>query len=140
VPPALALGGLLSLWRFIHWEASTPVRHIFSRKGFQIGFVIGYIPWLVFWLTQQNFSLSAQQPVIGLSVSLQAMGSMFILVILVGVFALASAAVVSFSQYMLWKANVLSVRLLGSIGLVLILLVFSLQVVTYVMDIISISG
>jgi len=56
VPPALAFGGLMSLWRFIHWEASNPVRHVFSRKGFQVGFVIGYIPWLIFWLTQQNFS------------------------------------------------------------------------------------
>ena len=140
VPPALALGGLLSLWRFIHWEASTPVRHIFSRKGFQIGFVIGYIPWLVFWLTQQNFSLSAQQPVIGLSVGLQAMGSMFILVILVGAFALASAAAGSISQYMLWKANTLPLRLLGAIGLVLILLGFGLQAVPSVMDLISISG
>ena len=130
----------MSLWRFIHWEASNPVRHVFSRKGFQVGFVIGYIPWLVFWLTQQNFSLSAQQPVIGLSVGLQAMGSMFILVILVGAFALASAAAGSISQYMLWKANALPLRLLGAIGLVLILLGFGLQAVPAVMDLISIFG
>jgi len=140
VPPALAFGGLMSLWRFIHWEASNPVRHVFSRKGFQVGFVIGYIPWLIFWLTQQNFSQLAQQQVIGLIVGLQAMGSMFILVILVGAFALASAAAGSISQYMLWKANTLPLRLLGAIGLVLILLGFGLQAVPYVMDLISIIG
>ena len=140
VPPALAFGGLMSLWRFIHWEASNPVRHVFSRKGFQVGFVIGYIPWLIFWLTQQNFSQLAQQQVIGLIVGLQAMGSMFILVILVGAFSLASAVAGSISQYMLWKANTLPLRLLGAIGLVLILLGFGLQAVPSVMDLISIMG
>ena len=130
----------MSLWRFIHWEASNPVRHVFSRKGFQVGFVIGYIPWLIFWLTQQNFSQLAQQQVIGLIVGLQAMGSMFILVILVGAFSLASAVAGSISQYMLWKANTLPLRLLGAIGLVLILLGFGLQAVPYVMDLISIIG
>ena len=130
----------MSLWRFIHWEASNPVRHVFSRKGFQVGFVIGYIPWLIFWLTQQNFSQLAQQQVIGLIVGLQAMGSMFILVILVGAFSLASAVAGSISQYMLWKANTLPLRLLGAIGLVLILLGFGLQAVPSVMDLISISG
>ena len=130
----------MSLWRFIHWEASNPVRHVFSRKGFQVGFVIGYIPWLIFWLTQQNFSQLAQQQVIGLIVGLQAMGSMFILVILVGAFALASAAAGSISQYMLWKANTLPLRLLGAIGLMLILLGFALQAVPSVMDLISIIG
>jgi hypothetical protein len=140
VPPALVFGGLMSLWRFIHWEESNPVRHVFSRKGFQVGFVIGYIPWLVFWLTQQNYFLSAQQHVIGLLEGLQDMGSMFILVILVGAFALASAAAGSLSQYMLWKANTLPLRLLGAFGLVLILLGFGLQAVPSVMDLISILG
>ena len=140
VPPALAFGGLMSLWRFIHWEASNPVRHVFSRKGFQVGFVIGYIPWLIFWLTQQNFSASAQQQVIGLGEGLQAIGSMFILVIFVGAFSLASAAAGSISQYMLWKANTLPLRLLGAIGLVLILLGFGLQAVPSVMDLISMMG
>ncbi len=130
----------MSLWRFIHWEASNPVRHVFSRKGFQVGFVIGYIPWLIFWLTQQNFSQLAQQQVIGLIVGLQAMGSMFILVILVGAFSLASAVAGSISQYMLWKANTLPLRLLGAIGLVLILLGFGLQAVPSVMDLISMMG
>src|SRR5207302_3518166 len=140
VPPALAFGGLMSLWRFIHWEASNPVRHVFSRKGFQVGFVIGYIPWLIFWLTQQNFSQLAQQQVIGLGEGLQAIGSMFILVIFVGAFSLASAAAGSISQYMLWKANTLPLRLLGAIGLVLILLGFGLQAVPSVMDLISMLG
>jgi len=130
----------MSLWWFIHWEASNPVRHVFSRKGFQVGFVIGYIPWLIFWLTQQNFSQLAQQQVIGLIVGLQAMGSMFILVILVGAFSLASAVAGSISQYMLWKANTLPLRLLGAIGLVLILLGFGLQAVPSVMDLISMMG
>jgi len=116
------------------------VRHVFSRKGFQVGFVIGYIPWLIFWLTQQNFSQLAQQQVIGLIVGLQAMGSMFILVILVGAFSLASAVAGSISQYMLWKANTLPLRLLGAIGLVLILLGFGLQAVPSVMDLISMMG
>ena len=130
----------MSLWRFIHWEASNPVRHVFSRKGFQVGFVIGYIPWLIFWLTQQNFAASAQQQVIGLGEGLQTIGSMFILVIFVGAFSLASAAAGSISQYMLWKANTLPLRLLGAIGLMLILLGFALQAVPSVMDLISIIG
>lgn len=140
VPPALAFGGLLSLWRFIHWEESNPQPHVFSRKGFQVGFVIGYIPWLIFWLTQQNYSISAQQHVSGLREGLQAMGSMFILVIFVGAFALASAAAGSISRYMLWKANAMPLRRLGAIGLVLILLGLGMQAVPAVIDLISIFG
>lgn len=140
IPPALAVGGLMSLWRFIHWEVSTPVPHVFSRQGFQVGFVIGYIPWLIFWLTQQDFSIHAQQSVISLSEGLQAIGSMFLLVIFVGAFALASAAAGSISQYMLRKANAMPLRLLGAIGLVLILLGFSLQAVPAAIDLINIFG
>jgi hypothetical protein len=140
VPPALAFGGLLSLWRFIHWEVSNPQPHVFSRKGFQVGYVIGYIPWLIFWLTQQNFSLSAQQQVSGLREGLQEMGQLFMLVIFVGAFALASAAAGSISRYILWKADAMPLRLLGAVGLVLILLGFCIQAVPAVIDLISIFG
>lgn len=116
------------------------MRHVFSLKGFQVGFVIGYIPWLVFWLTQQNYSASTQQNVIGLSEGLQAIGAMFIIVIFAGALALASAAAGSISQYVLLKANAMPLRLLGAIGLMLILLGFGLQAVPSVMDLISIFG
>src|SRR5947199_1535529 len=52
IPIAFVCGGLISLWRFIHWETSTPQHHVFSRKGFLVGFVIGFIPWLMFQFTQ----------------------------------------------------------------------------------------
>ncbi len=74
------------------------------------------------------------------NVRMSLIGSMFILVIFVGAFALASAAAGSISQYMLWKANAMPLRLLGAIGLVLILLGFGLQAVPAVMDLISIFG
>src|SRR5213082_2962203 len=33
VPFALVCGALVGLWRFIHWEASSPHPRVFSRKG-----------------------------------------------------------------------------------------------------------
>ena len=127
VPLALACGVLLSLWRFIHWEVSTPQPHVFSRKGFLVGFVIGFIPWLMFLLLQQNFHAPAQLDVPELIVGLQGMAVILLIVIAVGVLALASAAAGSISQYILWKANMLPLRRLGVLGLALILVATSLQ-------------
>jgi hypothetical protein len=140
IPLAFTLGGLLSLWRFIHWEATKPQHHIFSRKGFQVGFVIGFIPWLMFELTQLDYPTFAQLHVSGLLDGLLVMLEMLIPVIAAGALALASAAAGSISQYILWKANTLPLRRLGVIGLVLILLATSLQAVPAVIDLISISG
>jgi hypothetical protein len=140
VPLAFVFGGLLGLWRFIHWEASTPQYHVFSRKGFLVGFVIGFILWLIFELTQAEYPTFAHLHVSGLLEGLQDMMSTLILVIVVGVLALASATAGSISQYILWKANTLPLRRLGVIGLVLILLATSLQAIPAVIDLISNSG
>src|SRR5205814_3617907 len=121
VPLAFTLGGLLSLWRFIHWEATKPQHLIFSRKGFLVGFVIGFIPWLMFELTQLNYPTFAQLHVSGLLDGLLVMLEMLIPVIAAGALALASAAAGSISQYILWRADTLPLRRLGVIGLVLIL-------------------
>jgi hypothetical protein len=140
VPLAFVFGGLLGFWRFIHWETSTPQYHVFSRKGFQVGFVIGFIPWLIFELTQLDYPTFAHFHVSGLVEGLLDMLQMLILVIVVGVLALASAAAGSISQYILWKANTLPLRRLGVIGLVLILLATCLQAIPAVIDLISNSG
>jgi hypothetical protein len=140
VPLAFVCGGLLGLWRFIHWEASTPQYHVFSRKGFQVGFVIGFIPWLIFELTQLDYPTFAHLHVSGLVEGLLDMLQMLILVIVIGALALASATAGSISQYILWKANTLPLRRLGVIGLVLILLATSLQAIPAVIDLISNSG
>ncbi|MDQ6661280.1 MAG: hypothetical protein M3Z24_09980 [Chloroflexota bacterium] len=137
VPLALVCGVLISLWRFIHWEASDSHLHVFSRRGFQLGFVIGFIPWLIFQLTQiyAGFAdLHVKEPLEVLAY----MGIMLLIVIVVGALALASAAAGSISRYMLWKANTLPVRRLGVIGLVLILLATSLQGVQPAIDLINI--
>src|SRR2546430_17152287 len=84
VPLAFVFGSLLSLWRFIHWEAAKPQHHIFSRKGFQVGFVIGFIPWLIFELTQLDYPTFALLHVSRLLEGLQDMVSILILVIVVG--------------------------------------------------------
>src|SRR5881227_2788568 len=39
LPFALVCGALISLWRFIHWEAASPEPQIFSRNGLLVGFV-----------------------------------------------------------------------------------------------------
>jgi hypothetical protein len=140
VPLALACGGLLSLWRFIHWEATKPQHHVFSRKGCLVGFVIGYIPWLIFELSQQEYPTFAQLHVSRPLDGLLYMLVMFLIVTVVAALALASAAAGSISQYILWRANMLSLRRLGVIGLVLILLATSLQAVPAVIDLISIFG
>jgi hypothetical protein len=140
VPLALAFGGLLSLWRFIHWEAAKPQHQIFSRKGFQVGFVIGFIPWLMFELTQLDYPTSSQLHVSSLVDGLLVMLEMLLPVIAAGALALASAAAGSISQYILWKANRLPLRTLGALGLMLLLLSFGFQAVPAVMDLLSIYG
>ena len=137
IPLAFVCGGLIGLWRFIHWETSTPQHHVFSRRGFLIGFVIGFIPWLMFELIQQDFT--------GVSISgpldyLVLIVTILIIVILVGILSLASAVAGSISRYILWKADMLPLRFLGAVGLVLILLGFCLQAVPPVIELINILG
>src|SRR2546421_9666677 len=137
IPLAFVCGGLIGLCRFIHCETSTPQHHVFSRKGFLIGFVIGFIPWLMFELMQQDFT--------GVSITgpldyLVLIVTILIIVILVGALSLASAVAGSISRYILWKADSLPLRFLGAVGLVLILLGFCLQAVPPVIDLINIFG
>src|SRR5438034_4378136 len=46
VPFALLFGALISLWRFIHWEASFPQPHVFSLNSLLVRFLIAYLLWL----------------------------------------------------------------------------------------------
>jgi hypothetical protein len=138
IPLAFVCGGLIGLWRFIHWETSTPQHPIFSRKGFLIGFVIGFIPWLIYELIQQDFFTSVS--ITGLLDCLVLIVTILIIVIVVGVLSLASAVAGSISRYILWKADMLPLRFLGAVGLVLILLGFCLQAVPPVIELINILG
>ncbi len=138
-PLAFACGGLIGLWRFIHWEAATPQLHVFSRQGFQVGFVIGFIPLLVFFMIG-DYPFFAMVHGTGLLDGLQYMMQILIIVGGIGAFALASAAAGSISRYILWKANMLPLRFLGAVGLVLILLGFCLQAVPPVIELINIIG
>ena len=94
----------------------------------------------MFLLLQQNFHAPAQLDVPELIVGLQGMAVILLIVIAVGVLALASAAAGSISQYILSKANMLPLRRLGVLGLALILVATSLQAVPAVIDLISIFG
>ena len=138
IPLAFVCGGLIGLWRFIHWETSTPQHPIFSRKGFLIGFVIGFIPWLIYELIQQDFFTGVS--ITGLLDCLVLIVTILIIVIVVGVLSLASAVAGSISRYILWKADMLPLRFLGAVGLVLILLGFCLQAVPPVIELINILG
>ena len=137
IPLAFVSGGLIGLWRFIHWETSTPQHHIFSRKGFLVGFVIGFIPWLMFVITQL-YDRFVGQHVTGLLDGLLVMTLILLQVIFVGALSLASAAAGSISRYILWRADLLPLRVLGVVGLVLILLATSLQAVPAIINLISI--
>ena len=134
----LLCGAIISLWRFIHWEASSPQPHVFSSKGLVVGFVIGYIPWLTYQLTQ-NYTvfLGVSGPVAGFQLLEEIVLN---LVFIVGGFSLANAAAGSISRYILWKANTMPLRRLGVLGLVLILVATSLQAVAPVIDLVSILG
>jgi hypothetical protein len=133
---ALLCGALISLWRFIHWEASSPHPQVFSRKGLLGGFVIGFVPWLTYQL-MENYTafLGVSGPVVGLQLLKEIV---LTLVFIVGGFALANAVTGSISRYILWKANGLPLRTLGAIGLILLLLSFSLQAVPPAIDLINI--
>src|SRR3989440_2813778 len=137
IPLAFVSGVLISFWRFINWDTSTPQHHVFSRKGFLIGFVIGFIPWLMFELLQQDFTGAF---ITGPLDCLRLIVTILIIVIFVGVLSLASAVAGSISRYILWKADSLPLRFLGAVGLVLILLGFCLQAVPPVIDLINICG
>jgi hypothetical protein len=139
VPLAVVCGGLSGLWRFIHWEASTPQPHLFSRKGFLVGFVLGFILWLMYFMAQ-IYTGKAKPSGPGLLEGLLDMAQILIFVVISGAFALANAAAGSISHYILWRANLLPLRLLGAIGLVLLLLGTSLQAVPAVLDLISLGG
>src|SRR5205085_248153 len=138
IPLAFICGVLIGLWRFIHWDTSTPQHHVFSRRGFLIGFVIGFIPWLMFELMQQDFFTGVS--ITGLLDCLVLIVTILIIVIVVGVLSLASAVAGSISRYILWKADTLPLRFLGAVGLVLILLGFCLQAVPPVIELINILG
>jgi hypothetical protein len=139
VPLAVVCGGLSGLWRFIHWEASTPEPHLFSRKGFLVGFVLGFIPWLMYFMAQLA-TRAAKLLGPGLLEGLLDMAQILMPVLIAGAFALANAAAGSISQYILWKANLLPLRRLGAFGLVLLLLGTSLQAVPALLDLVSIFG
>ncbi len=94
----------------------------------------------MFNLTQQDYPTSAQIHVSGLLDGLLVMLDILFIVMGAGALALTSAVAGSISQYILWRANMLSLRRLGVIGLVLILLATSLQAVPAVIDLISIFG
>ena len=135
VPFALLCGALISLWRFLHWEASSPHPHVFSRKGWLVGFVIGYIPWLTYQLAKNYAAfLGVSGPVAGFQLLWEVVQT---LVFIVGGFALGNAAAGSISRYMLWKADRLPIRTLGVVGLVLLLIGTGLQALPTLIDLIN---
>ena len=135
VPFALLFGALISLWRFIHWEVSSPQPQVFSRKGWLVGFVIGYIPWLTYQLAGNYAAfLDVSGPVAGLQLLWEVVQY---LVFIVGGFALGNAAAGSISRYMLWKADRLPIRRLGVVGLVLLLIGTGLQALPPLIDLIN---
>ena len=135
VPFAVLCGVLISLWRFIHWEVSSPQPQVFSRKGWLVGFVIGYIPWLTYQLAG---NYAAFLDVSGSVAGLQLLWEIVLnLVFIVGGFALGNAAAGSISRYMLWKADALPIRTLGVVGLVLLLIGTGLQALPPLIDLIN---
>ena len=135
VPFALLCGALISLWRFIHWEVSSPQPQVFSRKGLLVGFVIGYILWLTYQLAQNYAAfLHVSGPVAGFQLLREIVLN---LVFIVGGFALGNAAAGSISRYMLWKADRLPIRTLGVVGLVLLLIGTGLQALPTLIDLIN---
>ena len=135
VPFALLCGALISLWRFIHWEVSSPQPQVFSRKGLLVGFVIGYILWLTYQLAKNYAAfLHVSGPVAGFQLLWEIVQT---LVFIVGGFASANAAAGSISRYMLWKADALPIRTLGVVGLVILLIGTGLQALPPLIDLIN---
>ena len=137
IPPGLTGGVLVSIWRYINWEAPHPKPHLFSRKGSLVGFVAGFVPWLMFQFAE---GYSDFRNVTGAIAGLDAMIQIFLTLLIIGTFALANAAAGSITQYILWKANKLPHRALGAFGLVLILFGTSLQSIEPLIDILSTTG
>ena len=137
IPPGLTGGVLVSIWRYINWEAPHPKPHLFSRKGSLVGFVAGFVPWLMFQFAE---GYSDFRNVTGAIAGLDAMIQIFLTLLIIGTFALANAAAGSIAQYILWKANKLPHRALGAFGLVLIVLATSLQSIEPLIDILSTTG
>jgi hypothetical protein len=135
VPFAVVCGALVSLWRFMHWEATSPEPQVFSRKGWLVGFVIGYIPWLTYQLAGNYAAfLDVSGPGAGFQLLWEVVQY---LVFIVGGFALGNAAAGSISRYMLWKADRLPIRRLGVVGLVLLLIGTGLQALPPLIDLIN---
>jgi hypothetical protein len=134
VPLAFVCGVISSAWRFITWEPIHPKPHLFSRKGFLIGLVAGFVPWLIF-----NFAGSYQQlqRVSGPREGFEAMISLSVAILLWGGLALSNATAGSIAQYTLWRANSLPHRTLGAFGLVLLLVSFGLQGVQPLINILN---
>src|SRR5436305_56121 len=134
VPLALISAVICGTWRYINWEPPHPTPHLFSRKGFWDGLVVGLVPWLIFAFTQSYASLATVTgPLKGLEVMLALCQG----IIVTGFYALANAAAGSIAQYTLWKANQLPHRTLGAIGLVLIIVAFGFQGVEPVIEILN---
>jgi len=127
----------VSIWRYINWEAPHPKPHLFSRKGSLVGFVAGFVPWLMFQFAE---GYSDFRNVTGAIAGLDAMIQIFLTLLIIGTFALANAAAGSITQYILWKANKLPHRALGAFGLVLILFGTSLQSIEPLIDILNNTG
>ena len=131
VPFAGVSGVICSTWRYINWEPPHPRPHLFSRKGFWNGFVAGFVIWFILLVEMNGLS----QRFSGSGAGLKAMITLSIFILFAGALALANAVAGSIAQYTLWRANSLPHRILGTFGLVLLLLALVLQGVQPVIDI-----
>ena len=131
VPFALVSGAISSTWRFINWEPPHHKPHLFSRKGFWNGFVAGFVIWFVL-LVEMNDLLQRYS---GPGAGFEAMLTLSVFILFAGALALATAVAGSIAQYTLWRANSLPHRVLGAIGLALLLVAFILQGVQPMIDI-----
>ncbi|MGZ3622619.1 MAG: hypothetical protein ACXWPS_00675 [Ktedonobacteraceae bacterium] len=130
IPFALVCGFISGTWWFINWEPPHPRPQLFSRKGFWNGFVAGFVPWLIFMVAENAFLHQYSGP----GASFEAMLTLSLFILVAGALGLATATAGSIAQYTLWKANRLPYRILGTFGLVLIMVAFILQGVQPVID------
>jgi hypothetical protein len=134
VPLALSGAVIGGTWRFINWEAPQPTPHLFSRKGFWTGLVAGFVPWLCWGLALSYAGLPKYTgPLKGLEYTRFQFFVLFIEVLC----ALANAAAGGIARYTLWRANHLPHRILGAIGLVLLVIAFALQAVQPGIDLLN---
>jgi hypothetical protein len=134
VPLALTGGVIGGVWRLINWEPTHSTPRLFSRKGFWTGLVAGFVPWLCWGLALSSTDLPKYT---GLLKGLEYMRFQFFVLLVEGIAALANAAAGSIARYTLWRANQLPHRLLGALGLVLIVVAFALQAVQPGIDILN---